>query len=106
MAKYANLKYALEFNKVTITLAIAGMAAAIEAGSHFGQFWRKVVYTLSVLMLFISVLEGLMVLGRASRLADNADYSPKLARLGSHHLWSLGIGGTPVAIGALYRIWI
>ena len=105
MARYTNLKNALEFNKVTVALAVAGMAAAVESGNHSKLAAAKIVFTISAILFCLSLLWGLMVFGRASQLSDTSDHSPLLAHLGRWHLIFLGLGSIPVAVVAFLRIW-
>jgi hypothetical protein len=109
------LKHALEFNKFTVGLAAAGLA---YVGSFFGSessvarepsTCLRLISTTALLFFATSVLCGIFVMGRATKLAQAADNEKVdddvMKRWGVFHSATLCIGLIVAAVLMLNKIW-
>ena len=68
---YYNLKNALEFNKYTCTMCIALIPYCIFCIKSYPHALSKIIFTVCLAYLFISLLYGLLVFGKSAKVLDN-----------------------------------
>jgi hypothetical protein len=94
-----NLKEALKFNKATVGLAAAGLAYvnSLVGGDHSASqmpFVLKVAGTACLVLFVSSVLYGVLVMGRVTRLADDKESidDELMRKWGLRHISTLLVG--------------
>ena len=100
-----NLKQALEFNKVTMALAAAGFAFVSKAAADLPDFELRLVGLGAALAFALSTVWGLLVVGRASKIAETATDDATIRAHGKAHTGLLFAGLLLASILVFTAIW-
>ncbi|MEM7440399.1 MAG: hypothetical protein AAF393_12430 [Pseudomonadota bacterium] len=102
------VKNTLEFNKVTMALSSGGFAYSVEKLSALEGFWGNSFATATILSFVASVLAGVLVIGRASKLntqPDGMTDDPDLKKMGAISAWSFLVGAALLSTFLILKVW-
>jgi len=109
------LKHALEFNKFTVGLAAAGLAyvsslfGAEPLSNPTASFLVRVIGTAGIALFAVSVLYGILIMGRATKLTQSDEKDrvddELMKTWGVRHSSTLLVGLFVAALLMLNKIW-